>query len=164
MHPAVLSYVGRWATDAPIDILDIGGRYVNGTPRHLFPNARYLSIDRRPGRGVDSVVDATIWRPFGTWWDLVLCLEVFEHTDQWPALVHTATIACIGGGRLIVTCAGPGRKPHSAIDGGPVLYPGEWYQNIAPEILFATLQSNGWEVQECRQVGDDVQATAVKPS
>lgn len=163
MHKAVLDYVSRWATEEPIGVLDIGGRDINGTPRHLFPRATYLSIDCQPGRGVDLVQDGVTWRAYPGRFDLVLCLEVFEHTDEWPALIGTATYSVRPGGRLIVTCAGPGRARHSAFDGGPDLRPGEWYRNIDPEQLLNVLQGAGWVVEECAQVGEDVQATAAWP-
>jgi hypothetical protein len=39
---------------------------------------------------------------------------------------------------LILTCAGPGRPPHSGVDGGP-LRPGEHYANPDPADLYACL-------------------------
>lgn len=162
MHTAAMEYVKRWATDEPIRVLDIGSRDVNGTPRHLFPNADYVGIDKVPGPGVDIVDDATF--PLQEWgtYHLVLCLEVLEHSHQWPAIVASALSHVIPDGRVVITCAGPGRKPHSAVDGGPTLYPGEQYGNINPHRLYVAMDRVGWFVEECYQAGEDVQATAVR--
>jgi hypothetical protein len=42
-------------------------------------------------------------------------------------------------GRIIITCAGPGRDPHSAIDGGE-LRPDEHYANISQQEMREALE------------------------
>lgn len=163
MHREAHEWVSRWATTAPITILDIGGRNINGTVRSLFPHADYTSLDIAAGDGVDVVADAATWTPDRTY-DLVVCCEVFEHTAAWPEICATAYAALRPGGRLIATMAGPGRAPHSAADGGD-LQPGEYYANVRPETLRVTLIAHGFTgVAVDYQPGPaDVRAIAVRP-
>lgn len=159
MHSAVMGFVERFATDEVIDILDIGGRNVNGTPKELFPNARYTVLDIRAGEGVDIVADAATWGPGGQCWDLILSTECFEHTPEWPAICRTAYEACRKGGGIVITCAGPGRAPHSAfVEAG--LQPGEFYNNVHPDALRTALRDAGWAHVAVEQVGLDLQAAA----
>jgi hypothetical protein len=161
VHEAVLDYVGRFATDAPISLLDIGGRSVNGTGRPLFPNAKTTVLDIRDGDDVDIVADAAVWEPNGKRWDLILCTEVFEHTPEYPAICKTAYRACRRGGRLIVTCAGPGRAQHSAfVEAG--LQEGEFYGNVTAPDLVDALMKAGWKDIAIERVGLDLRATARK--
>jgi SAM-dependent methyltransferase len=139
VHPEALAWVEAHATGNPVSVLDIGGRNINGTPRPLFPNAAvYRVLDIADGEGVDIVADAATWNPDRKY-DVVVCCEVFEHTDVWPEILETACLALRRGGLLILTMAGPGREPHSAVDGGPHLYDGEHYRNVEPEELCAAL-------------------------
>lgn len=143
MHDAVLEWVGCFSSQrADISVLDIGGRNVNGSPRHLFPNARYVALDIAPGDDVDIVADAADWEPSERF-DVVLCTEVFEHTSRWPEIVRTAFAACKPGGAFIATAAAIGRPPHSAIDENPIR-PEEWYENIAEDRLCEVLEGAGF--------------------
>lgn len=160
MHPEVLDWVGLWATTEPISVLDIGGRDLNGSTRPLFPNADYTALDLRPGPGVDVVADATTWVPDRVW-DLVLCTEVFEHTPDWPQVCKTAFAACRPGGRFVVTCAGPGRAPHSGI-AATGLTPGEYYANLSTQELHAGLAAAGWSEVRVERLRLDLRGTAVK--
>jgi len=161
-----MEWVTRFATAAPLSILDIGGRDVNGTPRALFPNATaYTVLDLRPGANVDIVADAAEWNPDGRCWDLVLCTEVFEHTPAWPAICRTAYRTLWPGGRFIVTTAAPGRPPHSGIDGGD-RRADEHYANIDPAELRVALELAGFEqvTVDVQPSPADVRAVAVKPA
>ncbi|MBI3282668.1 class I SAM-dependent methyltransferase [Candidatus Curtissbacteria bacterium] len=68
-------------------VLEIGSRQAENQKnlanlRSLFPTANYLGTDMIDGPGVDRVVDAEKL-PFGKGsFDLVLCLETFEHTRK----------------------------------------------------------------------------------
>lgn len=163
MHAEALAWVRRYATAGPVAVLDIGGRDINGTCRPLFPAAAvYTSVDLQPGRGVDVVADITTWTPDRAY-DLVLCAEVFEHTAAWRDICAAAHGACRPGGRLVVTCAGPGRAPHSAVDGAE-LRPGEHYANVTADELADALTAAGWVDVETDVLGADVRATAVRPA
>lgn len=161
MHPEALEWVSRYASDAELAVLDIGGRNINGSPRAMFPNADYTTLDISPGEGVDIVADAATWTPDRRY-DLVIACEVFEHTDAWPQICATAHKACRKGGRFITTMAGPGRVPHSAVDGGSTLYLGEHYANVDPVDLTRILEGSGWREIGVDQQGSDVRSTARK--
>lgn len=142
MHPEAYAYVEARRTDETLAVLEIGGRFINGGVRDLFPNADpYISLDIAEGPGVDIVADAATWTPDRTY-DLVVCTEVFEHTPEWPAILRTMAVACTQGGRLVLTMAGPGRSPHGASGGG---WDGrEHYANVDPSDVQAELSVGGW--------------------
>lgn len=165
MHAEALEFVARFATVDPVVVLDIGGRDINGTTRHLYPNADpYVVLDIADGPNVDVVADAAAWTPDRTY-DVVLCTEVFEHTQAWPAIVATARAALRPGGLFVATMAGPGRPPHSAVDGGWTLHPGEHYANVHPDELRQVLASQGWADVEVnvRSQPADVRCVARRP-
>lgn len=142
-------------------VVEVGGRNVNGGVRELIAADEYLSIDLEDGPDVDVVGDCRTWQP--PWLaSLVVCAEVLEHADD-PATVVKACVSYLKpGGRLVVTCAGPGRAPHSGHDGGPV-QTNEWYENIEPVDL------ERWMLEGCEAVRveyhaipKDVYATGIK--
>lgn len=140
MHLACRSYVAG-ALDRlppPRAVVELGGRNVNGGVRDLLPEGcRYLSVDLLGGENVDVLGDAATYDPpFAP--DLVLCLEILEHTSAAEAIVANAHRMLAPGGALILTCAGEGRAPHSGVDGGTVRY-GEHYANIREADLWCWL-------------------------
>jgi hypothetical protein len=157
MHQAALDFVGRCVTHhGPwFEVIDVGGRDVNGSPRPLFWKSRYTVVDLEAGPGVDVVADARSWAP-ETPPDCVLCLEVLEHTPGWWGLLERLSGWLTPGGALIVTCAGPGRDPHSGHDGGPVR-PGEWYENRTVDELITTTWWGDWSIVELSTPPGDVQ-------
>lgn len=160
MHQAVRDYVAEAAVvdDSDLFIVEIGSRNINGTVRDLFPGAEYVGVDIEDGKGVDVVADAKDWAPpYAP--DVVLCLEVFEHTPLWEDIIDA--VAGYINGVLIVTCAAQGRKPHSAVDGGE-LRDGEFYRNLTIGELKDAMVSAGFEDVDVRKVGDDLQARGVK--
>jgi SAM-dependent methyltransferase len=168
MHDEAMAWVARYATDDPVSVLDLGGRDINGSPRHLWPKADpYTVVDIRPGPGVDIVADASElgWLPdTGESYDVVVCTEVFEHAPRWPMICATAHQALRKGGRLILTMAGPGRPAHSAVDGLLRLLPGEYYGNVHPDTLRAVLELLDFEciVVDRQRSPADTRAMAVK--
>ena len=143
MHAEAYMWIAMHSTVRPVRVLDIGGRDVNGSPRNLFPNATvYTCLDILPGDGVGIVADAGMWEPDAEW-DYVLSAETFEHTANWAAICRTAYKACAPGGRFIVTTAGPGRPPHSGVDGFQ-LRRGEYYANVPARELERVLVETGW--------------------
>jgi len=159
MHAEAMQWIAGHASRGPV--LDVGGRDVNGTPRHLFPG-EYTVLDMRPAPNVDIVADAATWRTDRRW-PVVVCSEVLEHTPQWRAVVRTCGLALAPGGRLIITCAGPGRPEHSAYDGALTLQPGEYYGNVDPAELAAVLKECGMTDVTVDQAGHDVRAVATAP-
>lgn len=143
MHPEARDGLARQLTasglnlNAPWQVLDLGGRDINGSIRDLLPNATWTGCDITPGPGVDLVHDATLpWPDDFDRFDIVVCTEVLEHVQQWPALLRTAAQALQPGASeaLFVTCASTGRPQHGAA-GAPLPGPGEWYANVPAEVL-----------------------------
>lgn len=162
MHAEAYEWVRRYATADPLDVLDIGGRNINGTALDHFPNAVRTVLDIAPGKGVDVVADAASWVPPRAY-DVVLCCEVFEHTMVWPDIVATAFKALAPGGVFIVTCAGPGRFHHSAVDGGRRMFPGEWYRNVSTDELGQVLDACGFVDVVLDSFGEDTRSWARRP-
>ena len=163
MHNEAFEWVRRHATP-DVNVLDIGGRDINGTTRSLFPGSKWTSLDLYPGPCVDFVADATIWVP-DLEYDVVVCTEVFEHAPGWPQICATAFKACRPGGLFIATMAGPGRPEHSGVDGGWRLHPGEYYGNVPPGELREVLERVGFaEIVVDTQLNPcDVRCVATKP-
>lgn len=160
MHAAAHDYVARFRTDDDVRVVEIGSRDINGTVRDLFPDADYIGVDVQDGQGVDVVADAATWRPKRKA-DIVVCCEVFEHTDAWRDIIwNTADNIVSDGGLIVVTAAGPGRAPHSAVDGGP-LRDDEFYENIHPGDLALVLAEAGFDRVEVDEVRGDVRASGV---
>jgi SAM-dependent methyltransferase len=177
MHQAVADFVSEqsrlYVRNGPVRILDIGGHVVSSVyydgphPRDLFPQAKeYLVLDQFPGEDVDFVADATRtwelpWTDMGLF-DVVVCTEVLEHVNEWVNILVTAREALKTGGRLILTCAGPGRPAHPATS--EELSPpfGEFYANVNHMELRKALVHVGFKDVITYQVGEDTQATAMR--
>lgn len=163
MHDAAMEWIRSHADRAATSVLDIGGRDINGSPRALFPDALpYRTLDITAGPGVDVVADAATWTP-DRHYTAVVCAEVLEHTPDWRAILATAFEALTPGGHLVATMAGPGRAPHSAVDGGR-LRPGEYYGNVDPADLAIILGGLGFGDVLVDVLGDDVRCTATRPT
>ena len=143
MHDAALAYIKATAhwLPTPTLVVDLGGLNINGSPRHLFPQSEYISVDRVFGVGVDVVGDATTFAPYKAP-DLVICAEVLEHADNADAIVRNALTMLAPGGYLLITCASPLRAPHSAVDGG-MLRMGEFYRGVPDLLLLRWLTTSG---------------------
>jgi SAM-dependent methyltransferase len=159
MHAAVGEWVARHAPECAGDVVDVGGRDINGTVRAIFADARsYLSVDPIDGPGVDVAV------PFEEWdgeADTVVCCEVAEHCEHWELLVEHAFDVLRPGGVFIFTAAGPGRGRHSAIDESPIRE-WEWYENVEPGVLEAVMTDAGFVGVVVDVAGSDVRAVGVK--
>lgn len=162
MHEAVRIYLRNFASEEECEVLDIGGRSVNGSAREFFPNAHYTSLDIRPGEDVDIVADAAYWDPAGREWDLVVSTGTLEHTPHYPEILATAYKACRPGGYLVVTCAGPGFDSHCAFQESKPL-PGEYYENVTPEGLESALSKAGWQEIQIKRAFVDLFASARRP-
>lgn len=160
-----MSYLARQVDERDLSgvgaVIDLGGRDINGSPRRLFGTSDYTVIDLHEGPGVDVIADARDWAPEEKV-DVVVCAEVLEHAADPAAVLDAAKGWLKQGGVLLVTAAGPGREPHSGLDGGPVRS-GEHYANIDPDDLREALTA-GWysaDVEHDPQHGD-VYAVAVR--
>lgn len=128
----------RAATAWHLKGLDIGGTDVNGSARGLLSAVRtWVGLDIEPGPGVGIVADATdshAMMPHQSGYDVVLCTEVLEHVEDWPAIVRNAAKCLRSGGLLVLTCAGRGRTPHGA-RGAKRPAEGEHYANVEAQGL-----------------------------
>jgi hypothetical protein len=162
MHDAARTYVaGVVAGQRYARVVEVGGRDINGGIRDLVDAGTYVGIDLEDGPGVDVVADCRFWEP--PWKaSLAVCCEVLEHAEFPRSVVD----ACVGylrpGGRLVLTCAGPGRAAHSGHDGGPVqedehyanVDPGDLEKWLAEDLEAVAVRYNG--------VACDVYATGIK--
>lgn len=160
MHPAAFKWVEKHAGTFG-RVVEFGSRDVNGSVRRLFTADEYLGIDLMAGPGVDVVADAADVSLAG--YDVVVCCEVLEHHPHPLDLVQKAHDALVDGGTFLMTCAGPGRSPHSAIDGGPVR-PGEHYANVSPDDFCSWLEKAGFASCDWEMENGDLRAVARKAS
>lgn len=162
MHPGAFEFVGRYATAESIRVIEIGSRNINGAVREHFPAADWIGLDLIEGPGVDVVCDARDYTTKDRA-QLVICCEVFEHCERWRELIRAAWRLLIPGGAFIVTCAGVGREPHSASDGGAP-QTGEWYCNLTAAAIADSLEAHGFQIRviETNQHWRDVYAIATK--
>lgn len=113
--------------------LDIGGANYNGTARILWPKVRWDVVDKTDPDGYVNIVGDFLEIRFPLGYDIILCTEVLEHSDRWQTIVRKAYDLLNPGGQLVITCAGPGREPHSS--SGDILKASEYYSNITPIVL-----------------------------
>lgn len=168
MHQAAYDFVASViaANDRLEHVIELGSRDMNGSVRPLFVDAAtYVGIDVVAGAGVDEVVSVD---EMDTWTPrrlaaAVVCCEVLEHVEDFASVLAAAHRALDDGGLLIVTAAGPGRRPHSGITGRRHLQPGEYYGNVDPAELAAKLADVGFESIDVTVALNDVRATARRP-
>lgn len=159
MHDAVRTYVADKLTGlSPVDVLDLGGRDVNGSTRDLFGDVNYVVVDIAEGPGVDIVANAADL-DLGRTFDVVLSTEVLEHTARAAEIVAAACRHVSRGGVFIATMAGPGRHPHGA-SGESSPPPGEHYENVAPDVLERWLSDAGFSSWDVDQLALDVRCIA----
>lgn len=153
MHPEAYEFVEKCRNQlgdiSMLEVVELGSRDVNGSPRTLFTGAAsYLGIDSSPGPGVDIVEDAAEWQP-DSQCDLVICMETFEHTPRWREILDVIRRSLSEGGQVILTMATDPREPHSCTPGNdPPVAVDEWYQNIAPEELKMELENRAFFVED----------------
>lgn len=158
MHPAAYTFVAQHRPKKYQRVLEVGSYNVNGSVRGIFPDAKtYLGIDVRPGPGVDRVHDLSK-DDLGERFDTIVCCEVLEHCARWRELIAAMRRHLEPGGRLLITCGGPGRKPHG-VDGGAV--GDEYYANVSVTVLGAELA--GMKHTLVTINGNDTQAVANQP-
>jgi hypothetical protein len=131
MHRQAFDFIAARARDLGRVgfVLEIGARNINGTVRNLFDAERYVGLDVSPGPGVDVVASGADYVP-ETPADVIVCCEVLEHTEEAAAICRRSIENLAPGGVLLLTMAGTGRAPHSAIDGCD-LREGEFYRNVS---------------------------------
>lgn len=160
MHEAVIAYVAVVIAEHGLkgDVLDLGGRNVNGTTENLFTADRYVVVDIADHPSVDVVADAGDL-DLGETFDVVVSTECLEHTPRGADIVATAYRHLRPGGMFVATMAGPGRAPHGA-SGEPWPPAGEWYLNVEPDELAVWLVDAGFEDYSIDVAGFDVRCWA----
>lgn len=138
MHVAVRDWVKAQLPQSYRSLIEVGSLDINGGILDLLlPSASYVGIDVQSGPGVDVVADFSGYL-HGELVDVVLCLEVFEHTEKWRDIIEAASENLESGGLFICTCATHGRAPHSAESQAPI-GAHEFYANVDPAALDLTL-------------------------
>lgn len=169
MHDESRAYISQWSTDDTISVVELGARHTWGERiRDLFPNADYYGIDAKHGDGVDKVANAATWQPAEPV-DLVISSEVFEHTPHWRAIVSNSFDMLRPGGRVVFTCAGPGRQIHGMATDNPD--DRGHYANVDRiELLEAMVEAGFVDVvtsmvlhRSTQLGGTDTQGTGVRP-
>ena len=162
MHPEAFSYVADIVTEHGLkgDVLDLGGRDVNGTTECLFPNSRYIVVDIAEHPTVDIVADAGDL-DLGEVFDVVVSTELLEHTPRGADIVKAAYRHLREGGMFVATMAGPGRPPHGAA-GSPWPLDGEYYRNVSETALTGWLVGAGFEEYSIDRLGTDLRCWALK--
>ena len=168
MHDAVRQYVRQHLPPGYGSVLEVGSLDINGGVRDLLdPKAEYVGVDVQRGPGVDVVVDFTTYQhPEPV--DVVLCLEVLEHTPEWPEIVASAARNLEDGGTLVLTCATVvdmgthmvARARHSAHSSGS-FEPGEFYENVPKAALDAELEKH-FLLSASEVLGLDLRAWAMR--
>ena len=167
MHASAMEFIfssfHNWKDDrTDLNVLEIGSLDINGSVRPIFKpfQLSYTGIDMQEGPSVDIVVDAAKFINFEAY-DVVVCAEVFEHTPQWPQIIHNTYNNLVDGGIFIATMAGEGRYPHSAIDEKPIR---DWehYSNIGWWELKQTLTKIGFKKVDVSVSDQDTRCWAVK--
>ncbi len=143
MHPGAFKFIAKHSTHDAISVIEIGSRDINGSARAHFPGADWTGLDLHPGPAVDIVCDALFYEP-AKQFDLIVCCEVFEHDPRLEDIILHVWGWLKPGGKILITCAGPGRDPHSAIDGG-ALQVDEHYGNISQDEMHEALLHAGFK-------------------
>jgi len=98
--------------------LEVGARDYNGTIRPLIDSwepALSLGIDLIEGPGVDKVLDADdMVREFGEGsFDVVVAMEIMEHTRDWRRTMSNIKRVCRPGGIIVLTTRSFGYGYHA---------------------------------------------------
>jgi hypothetical protein len=175
MHPEAHEFIRREVKRRGLfglSVVEIGGRNINGSIRPLFRTSDYLSTDITDGPGVDLVADgaapefygAVVSKLGGKLADVVVCCEVLEHTPAGEAIVLNAARLLGVGGVFLMTAAGNGRAPHSAVDGSS-LRAHEWYRNVTSDDCarwYGVAFAGGAFVVEHDRGEEDIYVVAIK--
>lgn len=163
MHPPVREWVTYYLPAEYESVLEIGSLDINGGVRDLLRDkAQYTGVDEQEGPGVDVVMNFLDYIPPEPV-DVVLCLEVLEHTADWPKIVFHAAECLKPKGMFLMTCATTGRPAHSARGTGPI-QPDEYYRNVTEQALRWVLahRESGFSDWGTNVQGFDLRCWAVK--
>jgi SAM-dependent methyltransferase len=164
MHAEAMDFLKRAVRlihPAPRLVCELGSCDVNGSARRLFPDAVYIGVDSRPGKGVDAVGDAADWNLGSVLFDCVVSTETLEHTPRAAEICANAHRLLKPGGTLLMTMAGVGRYAHTS-DGVPWREGDGHYRGIAEADLRRWLANFPLVLIQTRYVDQDVYVLAAK--
>lgn len=112
-----LKYIEAAAAGLSGDVLEVGSRDMNGSPRSIFSNRAafptYVGIDLEPGSGVDFVQDCHELDFSGNAFDIVIDAERLEHDTDFFASYREIFRVLKPGGHVITTARSwGGFHPH----------------------------------------------------
>ena len=101
------------------DVLEVGGKYVNGSVRPLIekfckPN-KYVGVDIKNGKFVDFIVPAEkLVEFFGiNKFDVVISTEMLEHVKDWRIVINNLKEVLKPGGVIYITTVSKGFAYHA---------------------------------------------------
>ncbi|MGE9296157.1 MAG: class I SAM-dependent methyltransferase [Puniceicoccales bacterium] len=102
-------------------IVDVGACDFNGSIRPLLESygpAEYIGVDVLEGPSVDRVMDANnLVAEFGSdSFDIVICMEMMEHTPDWRKSLSAIKGVCKPGGVIVMTTPALGHPYHGYPD------------------------------------------------
>lgn len=126
MHESVLAFAAKVIQPEDVagkTVLEVGSANVNGSVRpqiEAMGPASYLGIDLAPGPGVDEAWEGGVeqfaaLKP-GPVFDLVVSCEMLEHAERWESAFRAMADLVAPGGKLVLTCRGPGFPFHNPPD------------------------------------------------
>jgi len=139
-------------------VLELGSLNINGSARGVFNRAcSWTGVDWREGPGVDEVSLAHEWDG-DTDYDALVSGEMLEHDPHWVASIRNGLMHLKPGAVVVITCAGPVRKPHRHD-----CAPGGHYGNVESGELHEVLSELCESVLvEVGREGADVYAEAIR--
>jgi len=120
------------------DVLEVGSRDVNGSPRHYLKSlspASYIGVDAVDGDGVDLVLQAEgLEAHFGAdRFGVVVSTEMLEHAEDWRTALLGMMAVAAPGGVLVLTTRSPGFDRHE--------WPGDYWRFTTADLAAAL---DGW--------------------
>ena len=140
MHTQALEFYRQQLSRLdPLRVVEFGSLDVNGSVRSVYCQAEsWWGVDVVYGPGVNEVADAAHWDTIHRF-DVAVCAEVFEHTEDWRDILATAHNVLVPGGLLVASCATEDRPAHS-VSGGD-LKDGEYYKNVSRSEMVTALKT-----------------------
>ena len=148
MHREVKQFIKSVRKELPHkfrlrDVLEVGSKNINGSPRKYFWFCSYEGIDLSEGKGVDIVGNFAEMNFGHDRYDVVICCEVLEHCKEWKEVLEKMAIVLKPGGLMIMTCASTDRQEHGTRRTTPFASPDtpDYYRNISKEDFKSVLPS-----------------------
>lgn len=135
-------------------MLEIGAYDVNGNVRHCFVGSDYIGTDMTAGPNVDVVINAhdllQVYQPDS--FDVILCLETFEHDSKfWVTLDNIKTLLKQGG-YFIVSAPAFHFPEHR--------YPKDYWR--FSQDSFSEVLMDGYDMKDFRKFGNGLCAIGQK--